>query len=100
MTAKSLSGNVQATDIRGDLSLETMSGNVQIVNAARVTKAKTTSGNVELTNIDSDGALDAGTMSGNVIVATGESAPHGARDGQRQRDRRTTSRPSGSAPSR
>ena len=68
ITARSLSGNLKATDIRGELALETASGNVQIVNAARVTKAKTLSGNVELTNIDSDAALDAGTMSGNVIV--------------------------------
>ena len=68
ITARSISGNVKATEIRGELALETTSGNVHIVDAARVTRAKTTSGNVELTNIDSDAALEAGTMSGNVIV--------------------------------
>lgn len=63
-----LSGNVAAQDIHGELSLTTTSGNVTIANAARVTAAKSTSGNIELTNIDSDVALDAGTVSGNVLV--------------------------------
>lgn len=63
-----LSGNVDARDIRGELSLMTTSGHVRISNAARVTVAKSTSGNVELTNIDSDVSLEAGTVSGDVIV--------------------------------
>lgn len=68
VTARSLSGNLRATDIRGEMSLITTSGNVEISNAARVTAAKSTSGNIELTNIDSDVALDAGTISGHVVV--------------------------------
>ena len=66
--ATTLSGNLKATDIRGELSLTTTSGSVQITNASRITAAKSTSGNVELTNVDSDVALDAGTLSGNVIL--------------------------------
>ena len=66
--ARSLSGNLRATDIRGELSLITTSGNVEISNAGRVAAAKSTSGNIDLTNIDSDVALDAGTISGNVVV--------------------------------
>ena len=68
ITARTISGNLRATDIRGELSLVTTSGNVEIGNAARVTSAKSTSGNVELFNIDSDVALDAGTISGDVRV--------------------------------
>ena len=66
--AVTLSGNVTATDIQGELSLVTTSGNVAITNASRVAAAKSTSGNVELTNINSDVALDAGTVSGDVIA--------------------------------
>ena len=63
-----LSGNLKAVDIRGELSLETTSGNVWIENASRIATAKSKSGAVELTNVDSDGALDAGTFSGSVIL--------------------------------
>ena len=66
--AATLSGNVKATDIRGELSLTTMSGSVHITNAARIALAKSASGNVELTNVDSDGALAASTLSGSVIL--------------------------------
>ena len=63
-----LSGNVVASDIQGELSLMTTSGDVKITNAARVTAARSTSGDVYLTNIDSDVGLDAGTVSGDVLV--------------------------------
>jgi DUF4097 and DUF4098 domain-containing protein YvlB len=66
--AVTVSGNVSARDIRGELALSTTSGNVTIANASRVSVAKTTSGNVELTNIDSDVALDASAMSGDLSV--------------------------------
>ena len=66
--AVTLSGNVTATDIQGELSLVTTSGNVMITNASRVAAARTTSGNVELSNINSDVALEAGTVSGDVIA--------------------------------
>jgi DUF4097 and DUF4098 domain-containing protein YvlB len=66
--ANTLSGNVKATDIRGELSMTTTSGNVEITNAARVTAAKSTSGNVQLTNVDSDAGLEVGTLSGRVLL--------------------------------
>jgi DUF4097 and DUF4098 domain-containing protein YvlB len=66
--AVTLSGNVTASDIQGELSLTTTSGDVKIANASRVTAARSTSGDVHLTNIDSDVALDASTVSGDVIV--------------------------------
>ena len=66
--AVTLSGNLTANDVQGELSLVTTSGNVAITNASRVTAARSTSGNVELTNINSDVALDAGTVSGDVIA--------------------------------
>src|SRR5687767_2760704 len=66
--ATTVSGNLKATDIRGELSLTTTSGSVHITNASRITAAKSASGNIELTNVDSDVALDAATFSGNVIL--------------------------------
>lgn len=66
--ATTLSGNLRVTDIRGELALTTTSGNVQITNAERVAAARSTSGNVELTNVNSELALEAGTVSGNVVA--------------------------------
>lgn len=66
--ATTLSGNLRATDIHGELALTTTSGNVQITNAERVAAAKSTSGSVELTNVNSELALEAGTVSGNVVA--------------------------------
>ena len=66
--AVTLSGNLRATDIHGELALTTTSGNVQITNAERVAAAKSTSGTVELTNVNSELALEAGTVSGDVVA--------------------------------
>jgi DUF4097 and DUF4098 domain-containing protein YvlB len=68
VTARSISGNISARDIRGELSLESVSGNVQIANAGRVAGAKSISGNVELTGTKIDGALDASSVSGTVTL--------------------------------
>lgn len=66
VVARSISGDMKATDIRGELSLETISGNVTISGANRVANAKTLSGDVTITETQSDGTVDANSVSGNV----------------------------------
>jgi DUF4097 and DUF4098 domain-containing protein YvlB len=68
ITARSISGNVSARDLRGELTLESTSGNVTIVNGGRVASAKTISGNVEITGTELETALDASSVSGTVVV--------------------------------
>jgi hypothetical protein len=68
ITARSISGNVSARDLRGELALESTSGNVSIANGGRLASAKTISGNVEISGTEIDGGLDASTVSGTVIV--------------------------------
>jgi len=66
ITAHSISGNVSARDLHGELTLESVSGNVVIMNGGRVAGAKSISGNVEITGADIDGSLDASSVSGTV----------------------------------
>jgi DUF4097 and DUF4098 domain-containing protein YvlB len=68
VTARSVSGSVSTRDVRGDLSLESVSGNVTIANGGRVTSAKAVSGNVEIAGTDTDGDLDASSVSGSVAM--------------------------------
>jgi hypothetical protein len=68
VSARSISGNVTARDLRGDLMLESTSGNVMIANGGRVSAAKTISGNVEVSGTEIDGGLEASSVSGNVMV--------------------------------
>jgi DUF4097 and DUF4098 domain-containing protein YvlB len=63
---RSISGDVSVTDISGGLTLETVSGNIIIANAGRIATAKTISGNIGLKNTRVEGALEAGTISGNL----------------------------------
>jgi len=68
ITARSISGNVSARDLRGELTMESVSGNVIIMNGGRVAGAKSISGNVEITGADIDGNLDASSVSGTVTA--------------------------------
>ena len=68
ITARSISGNVTARDMRGELTLESVSGNVIITNGGRVAGAKSISGNVEITGAEVDGSLDASSVSGTVTA--------------------------------
>jgi DUF4097 and DUF4098 domain-containing protein YvlB len=68
VTVKTISGEVRVTDIVGDLTLETVSGNIRISGANRINLAKTISGNVEIADTRSEAALDAGSVSGSVIL--------------------------------
>jgi DUF4097 and DUF4098 domain-containing protein YvlB len=68
ITVKTLSGNVNASDIKGELSLVTTSGNVTITNAGRISEARSTSGHVEVTSVTTENALELTSISGNVVA--------------------------------
>jgi len=68
VSARSISGNVRAADITGELSLVTTSGDVQIVRGRRVTAAKTTSGTVSISDTESDTPVEAASVSGDILV--------------------------------
>lgn len=73
ISSRSISGDVSADGIDGELTLTTMSGDVQVTNATRLTSATTASGDITLTNVAADSLLEASTMSGDV-AATGVKA--------------------------
>jgi DUF4097 and DUF4098 domain-containing protein YvlB len=68
ITAKSISGDVSAKDIRGELALESVSGDIQIQNGGRVAAAKSISGDVNVTDTEVEGMLEASTASGTVTL--------------------------------
>ena len=68
VTVKSVSGGIKVTGIKGDLMLESVSGSLMIADAGRVAHAKSVSGNVEIADTTIEGPLDAGSVSGSVIV--------------------------------
>lgn len=65
---KSISGNITVTDIKGEVTAETISGDVRISGANRVGAAKSISGSVEISEARTDSGLDAGSVSGDVIL--------------------------------
>lgn len=68
VTARTLSGDISATAITGELSLNTMSGDVTVTQATHLLSAKTASGDIVLREVSAEGALDASTMSGDVTA--------------------------------
>ncbi len=68
IVAHSLSGDLKATDITGDLSLETVSGNVTIAGANRIASAKSVSGDITISDSNTDGTIEAGSVSGTVTL--------------------------------
>ena len=68
LSIESISGNVKVNDIKGDVSASTISGDVRITGAARVSGAKTISGVVEIVDAQSDGAIESGSVSGDVLL--------------------------------
>lgn len=66
--ANSISGDISVQDIHGELSLETVSGDIGIANAGIVAQAKTASGDVEIIDTTFETALDAATISGDMIL--------------------------------
>jgi DUF4097 and DUF4098 domain-containing protein YvlB len=68
VTAKSVSGSIKVTGIKGEVSAESVSGNVVVGDAGHVSQAKSVSGNVEILDTTIEGAVDAGSVSGNVVL--------------------------------
>jgi DUF4097 and DUF4098 domain-containing protein YvlB len=68
LTIGSVSGSISVTNIKGDLSANSVSGNVQIANAGRIAAAKSISGNVEIIDSQTEGAVEAQSISGNVLL--------------------------------
>ena len=66
--AKSLSGNVRVTDIKGEINAVSLSGDISVSNGERVLLAKSTSGDVEIVNVQSQTGLEANSTSGTVRV--------------------------------
>lgn len=73
ISSRSISGDVSADGVDGELSMSTTSGDVKVTNSTRVLSASTVSGDIVLTNVGSEGHLEASTMSGEVL-ATGVKA--------------------------
>jgi DUF4097 and DUF4098 domain-containing protein YvlB len=68
LTVNSISGNIKVSDIKGDLTLNTISGAVHIANAGRIAAAKSVSGDVEIVDTRIDGAVEAQSVSGSVLL--------------------------------
>ena len=68
LSIESISGNVKVTDIKGEVSANTVSGDVRISGASRISAAKTISGVVEIVDAQTDGALESGSVSGDVVL--------------------------------
>ena len=68
VTVRSVAGDVQVTNVRGELRAESVNGDVTVSDAPRVSVLKAVSGNVQLTNGASDTSLDVNTVSGDVII--------------------------------
>lgn len=68
--AKSVSGNVFLKGAQGDVTASSVSGNVEVGGVAGIVNAKSTSGNVqvEIIRLDNAGNMDFGSVSGNVTV--------------------------------
>jgi DUF4097 and DUF4098 domain-containing protein YvlB len=68
LTISSISGNVRVSDVKGDLTVNTISGGVRLANAGRIASAKSVSGSVEILDTQIDGAVEAQSVSGGVVL--------------------------------
>lgn len=68
LTINSVSGNIRVSDVKGDLTVNTISGGVRLANAGRIASAKSVSGSVEILDTQIDGAVEAQSVSGNVVL--------------------------------
>jgi DUF4097 and DUF4098 domain-containing protein YvlB len=64
--AKSVSGNVRTTALKGELRAESVSGDVTVAEAARLRLAKSVSGNVMVTGVSAADFLEFSSVSGEV----------------------------------
>ncbi len=68
LTIGSVSGGIKVADIKGDLTATTISGAVRIATAGRIASARSVSGDVEIIDTQIDGAVEAQSISGNVVL--------------------------------
>jgi hypothetical protein len=68
ITVGGYSTDTTVKGIKGDISIEVISGDITISGASRVSAAKTYSGKIWIGDIDGDGNVSAGTISGTVTV--------------------------------
>jgi DUF4097 and DUF4098 domain-containing protein YvlB len=68
VTVHSVSGDVRVTNVRGELQAESVSGDVSAADVPKLTGLKSVSGDISLTNGGSDGPLDLGTVSGELVI--------------------------------
>jgi DUF4097 and DUF4098 domain-containing protein YvlB len=68
LTVNSISGSIKIADIKGEVSANSISGMVRITNGGRIAAAKSISGDVEIIDTQTDGAIEANSISGGVTV--------------------------------
>ena len=68
LMVNSISGSIKVADIKGDVSANSISGTVRITNAGRISAAKSISGDVEIIDTQTDGAIEANSISGGVTL--------------------------------
>jgi cytoskeletal protein CcmA (bactofilin family) len=66
VTVTTVTGRVQVSGLKGDVSARTVSGTVELASCARVSAARTVSGSVTLTDVQSDGDLEVDSVAGEV----------------------------------
>ena len=69
VTVNSVSGDVVAKGMQGQMSVKLISGDIHISSGGRLTEVRTFSGDVTLTDLTSDEAMTLGTVSGDVTLA-------------------------------
>lgn len=69
VNTRSVSGNITVRGITGDLSVDTISGAIRISDAGRVSQARSVSGEVVLSDVETDGTVSTGTVSGNITLS-------------------------------
>jgi DUF4097 and DUF4098 domain-containing protein YvlB len=68
VVARTLSGDIMVTGIKGEVRADTMSGNVTLTGTPGVSLAKTMSGDVTVTGVSTQGELRAASLSGDVVI--------------------------------
>ena len=68
ISLSTVSGHVNVSGIKGDLSASVTSGAIEISGAGQVSTARTISGDVTLTDVTSDAGMTLGTVSGNIRI--------------------------------
>ncbi len=68
VAARSVSGEVSVSRVKGEVRMESVSGNVTAVGTPHLVKIKSVSGEVAASDVASDDVLTAGSVSGNVVL--------------------------------